>query len=76
MKVHIAQQHANRSTLRGSLLARMNRSIFQDACLEPFLDQADDASVADAMLHELNEPRESVTYYPSPQPFGFGDDPA
>src|SRR5262249_7213096 len=23
MKVHIAQQHANRSTLRGSLLARM-----------------------------------------------------
>ena len=30
--------------------------VFQDACLEPFLDQADDASVADAMFHKLDEP--------------------
>src|ERR1019366_9148952 len=30
--------------------------LFQDACLEPFLDQADDASVADAMFHKLDEP--------------------
>src|SRR5450631_264039 len=28
----------------------------KDACLEPFLDQADDASVADAMFHKLDEP--------------------
>src|SRR6266513_2362243 len=30
--------------------------IFHDACLEPFADQADDAPVADPMLHEPDEP--------------------
>jgi len=30
--------------------------VFQDARLQPFLDQADDALIADPMLHEADEP--------------------
>src|SRR6202030_3267652 len=39
-----------------SLVTDRHDPVFQDACLEPFLDQADNASVADAMFHELDEP--------------------
>jgi hypothetical protein len=56
MKVHVAQQHANRSTLRGSLLARMNRSIFQDARFQPPPDQADQARIAYSMFDKPEDP--------------------
>jgi tetratricopeptide (TPR) repeat protein len=54
--LHVAQQHANRSTLRGSLLARMNRSIFQDARFQPTPDQADQARIADSMFDKSEHP--------------------
>src|SRR5262249_48116872 len=56
MKVHVAQQHADRSTLRGSLLARMNRSIFQDARFQPPPDQADQARIAYSMFDKPEDP--------------------
>src|ERR1700692_790491 len=56
MKVHVAQQHANRSTLRGSLLAQMNRSIFQDARFQPTPDQADQARIAYSMFDKSEDP--------------------
>src|ERR1700722_19737866 len=56
MKVHVAQQHTNRSTLRGSLLARMNRSIFQDARFQPTPDQADQARIAYSMFDKPEHP--------------------
>src|SRR5258707_769794 len=56
MEVHVAQEHANRSTLRGSLLARMNRSIFQDARFQPTPDQADQARIADSMFDKSEHP--------------------
>ena len=31
-------------------------SVFENARFEPFLDQSDDARVADPMLHEANQP--------------------
>src|SRR6202011_1275002 len=43
-------------SLPGPLVTDRHDPVFQDACLEPFLDQADDASVADAMFHKLDEP--------------------
>ena len=46
----------NHRSLPGPLVTDRHDPIFQDACLEPFLDQAGDASVADAMLHKLDEP--------------------
>jgi hypothetical protein len=56
MKVHVAQQHANRSTLRGSLLARMNHSIFQHARFQPAPDQADQARITDSMFDKPEDP--------------------
>jgi len=56
MKVHVAQQHTNRSTLRGSLLARTNLSIFQDARFQPTPDQADQARIADSMFDKSEHP--------------------
>jgi site-specific DNA recombinase len=38
------------------LVANRHDPVFQDACLQPFLDQADDALIADPMLHEADEP--------------------
>jgi site-specific DNA recombinase len=38
------------------LLTDRDDPIFQDAHLQPFLDQADDAPVADPMLQEANQP--------------------
>src|SRR5690349_6070838 len=56
MKVEIAQKHTDRSALRGSLFARMDRSVFQDARFQPAPDQADQARIADAVLHEAEHP--------------------
>src|SRR6202022_3667232 len=41
MEVEVAQKHTDRSALRGSLFARMDRSVFQDARFQPAPDQTD-----------------------------------
>ena len=56
MEVHVAQQHADRSTLRGSLLAQMNRSIFQDTRILPTPDQVDQTRIADSMFDKSEDP--------------------
>jgi hypothetical protein len=56
VEVEIAQEHANRSTLWGSLFARMNLSIFQDARFQPTPDQTDQARIADSMLDKSDDP--------------------
>src|SRR5450631_2133556 len=43
-------------SLPGPLVTDRHDPVFQDACLEPFLDQADGTSVADAMFHKPDEP--------------------
>jgi len=45
----------HRALPRPSLTDRHN-SVFQDARLQPFPDQADDASVADMMFQEPDQP--------------------
>jgi hypothetical protein len=42
--------------LPGPLLTHRDDPVFEDARLQPFLDQADDAPVADPMLQELDQP--------------------
>ena len=56
MKVEIAQKHTDRSALRGSLFARMDRSVFQDARLQPAPNQADQARITDSMLDKPEDP--------------------
>ena len=56
MKVEIAQKHTDRSALRGSLFARMDRSVFQDARFQPAPDQTDQARITDSMLDEPENP--------------------
>src|ERR1700730_5283067 len=56
MKVEIAQKHADRSALRGSLFARMDRSVFQNARFQPAPDQTDQARITDAMLDKPENP--------------------
>jgi hypothetical protein len=42
--------------LAGSTVCYGYDPVFEDARLEPFLDQADDAPVADPMLQEADQP--------------------
>src|SRR3974390_525773 len=56
MEVHVAQQHANRSTLRCSLLARMDLSIFQDARFQPAPDHTDQAWITASMRDNSEHP--------------------
>jgi hypothetical protein len=42
--------------LPGPLAPHRDDPVFQDARLQPFLDQADDAPVADPMLQEADQP--------------------
>src|SRR6201997_417470 len=41
MKIEVAQEYANRSALRSSLLARLDLSVFQNARFQPAPDQTD-----------------------------------
>jgi hypothetical protein len=43
-------------TLPGSLITSCYDPVFQDSCLKPLLDQADDAPVTNAMVQEAGEP--------------------
>src|SRR5262252_4811631 len=56
MQVHVAQHDADRTALWGSLLVWIDLAVFQDACLQPALDQADHARIADAVPHEAEHP--------------------
>src|SRR3981189_1932719 len=56
MQVHVAQHDADRTALWGSLLVWIDLAVFQDACLQPAPDQADHARIADAVLHEAEQP--------------------
>src|SRR5271157_5618331 len=56
MQIYVAQHDADRTSLRCSLLVRMNLAILQDACLQPAPDQTDHARIADAVLHEPEHP--------------------
>jgi hypothetical protein len=56
VQVDVGQQRRDHRPLRGPLVTRRNDPILQDARLQPFLDQADDARVTDPMLDEANQP--------------------
>src|SRR5215469_2373381 len=56
MEVQVAQQHADRSPLWSSLLARTDCSVFQDARFQPAPDQIDQARIADSMFHKPEHP--------------------
>src|ERR1700730_2947799 len=45
MQVHVAQHDADRTALGGSLLVRIDLAVFQDACLQPAPDKADQARI-------------------------------
>ena len=47
---------SRRRPLSGPSVTGAHDSVFQDASLEPFLDQPDDAPVADPMFQETNQP--------------------
>src|ERR1700676_2653197 len=56
MKVQVAQQHTDRSSLWGSLFARMDFAIFQNARLQPTPDQIDQARISDSMFNKPKHP--------------------
>lgn len=53
---YLLRSGSDRSTLWGSLSARMNLSIFQDARFQPTPDQADQARVTDSMFDKSEDP--------------------
>src|SRR5215510_7337049 len=56
MEVQVAQQYADRSALRSSLIVRIDYSIFQDACLQPAPDQIDQAPITDSVFDKPEHP--------------------
>jgi hypothetical protein len=56
VQVDIGKQRRDHRPLPCPPLTRRHDPILQDARPEPFQDQADDASVADPMLQEANQP--------------------
>jgi hypothetical protein len=56
VQVDVGEQRRNPRALPRPPVARRYDPVFQDARLQPFLDQTDDALVADAMLDETDEP--------------------
>jgi hypothetical protein len=56
MQVNVGEQRRYYGALPGPLLLHSDDPLVQDARLQPFLDQADDALVADAMLYEADQP--------------------
>src|SRR5215475_13319597 len=66
MEIDVGQQRADTSTLNRPYLTLHPLPLLQHACLEPFLDQAHDAPVGDAMLDKLHQPSviESIVELP------------
>ena len=56
VQVDVGKQRRDHRALPRPPLTDRHDPFFQDAHLEPFLDQADDASVADPMFQEANQP--------------------
>src|SRR5262245_22485166 len=56
MQIQVAQQHADRSPLRSSLIAWVDCSIFQNACFQPAPDQIDHARITDSVFDKLEHP--------------------
>jgi site-specific DNA recombinase len=56
VQVNVGEQRRDHRALPRPPLTDRHDSIFQDARLQPFLDQADDASVADTMFQEPDQP--------------------
>ena len=73
VQVDVGEQRRDHRALPRSPVARLQRSVFENTRLQPFLEQADDALVADAVLdepdepvlaHRLEEPRNVGVEYP------------
>src|SRR6202050_949936 len=56
MQVDVGKERRNHQTLSRSPVVDRHDPIFEDARLEPLLDQADDALVADPVFQEANQP--------------------
>ena len=56
MQVDVGKQRRDHRSLPGPLVTDRDDPVFQDTRLQPFLDQADDARVADPMLQEADQP--------------------
>jgi len=56
VQVDVGQQRRDHRSLPRPPVARRHDSLFQDARFQPFLDQADDALVADTVFDETDEP--------------------
>src|SRR5215470_5553331 len=56
MEIKVAQQHADRSALRSSLIVRMDFSVFQNARLQPSPDQIYQARITDSMFDKPEHP--------------------
>jgi len=55
-QVDVGEERRDYRPLPGSLVADLHRPIFEHTRSQPFLDQADDARVADTVLHEPDQP--------------------
>ena len=56
VQVDVGEQRRDHRSLPGSRLADHDGPVLQDTRLQPFADQADDAPVADPVLHEADQP--------------------
>ena len=56
VQVEIGKDRRNHRSLRAPFLRLVPLPLFDYARLEPFLDQADYASISDPMFHKLNQP--------------------
>ena len=56
VQVDVGEQRRDRRALPRPPARDLDPSVFENARLQPFLDQAEDALVADAMLEEADEP--------------------
>src|SRR5436309_4981518 len=56
MQVDIGEDRRNHRSLAGSPVIDRHDPVFEDARPQPFLDQADDALVANPVFHEADQP--------------------
>jgi hypothetical protein len=56
VQVDVAEERRDHRTLSSSAVSYGYDSVFEDARLEPFADQADDALVADTVFQEADQP--------------------
>ena len=80
---YLLRKGSHHRPLRSATYATYSASIFDNADLEPFCNEAQDALVRDAgalrkrMIHEwAMASKEDATHYPPPRPCEFSNDPA